>query len=56
MLEKRHGNRKGESEKKKAVRMRRPPPVHQGVLDEAVARLSLRDVTVKPMFGGRAIT
>src|SRR5262245_13584782 len=45
-------SRKGESEKKKAARARRPPPLHQGVLDEAVARLSLRDVTVKPMFGG----
>ena len=45
-------NRKGESEKKKGVRMRRPPPLHQGVLDEAVARLGLRDVTVKPLFGG----
>jgi TfoX/Sxy family transcriptional regulator of competence genes len=34
------------------TRSRRPPPFHQGTLDEAVARLSLRDVTVKRMFGG----
>jgi hypothetical protein len=52
MLKKDMANRKGESEKKKAVRVRRPPPLHQGVLDEAVARLGLRDVTVKPLFGG----
>lgn len=26
--------------------------MHQGVLDEAIARLNLRDVTVKRMFGG----
>ncbi len=45
-------NRKGESEKKKTVRTRRPAPLHQGVLDEAVARLGLHDVTVKPLFGG----
>jgi TfoX/Sxy family transcriptional regulator of competence genes len=32
--------------------VRRPPPLHQGVLDEALARLHLHDVTVKRMFGG----
>lgn len=37
---------------KKSTTPRRPPPLHQGTLDEAVARLSLRDVTVKRMFGG----
>lgn len=36
----------------KTLRPRRPPPFHQGTLDEAVARLSLRNVTVKRMFGG----
>ncbi len=34
-------------------RPRRPPPLHQGTLEEALARLGLRDITVKPMFGGR---
>lgn len=31
---------------------RRPPPLHQGTLEEALARLGLRDVTTKRMFGG----
>ncbi|NOT57588.1 MAG: hypothetical protein HOP18_23530 [Deltaproteobacteria bacterium] len=31
---------------------RRPPPLHQGTLDEALARLGLRDVPTKRMFGG----
>jgi len=31
---------------------RRPPPLHQGTLEEAVERLGLRDVTTKRMFGG----
>ncbi|MGE0822979.1 MAG: TfoX/Sxy family protein [Candidatus Binatia bacterium] len=31
---------------------RRPLPLHQGTLDEAVARLGLREVTTKRMFGG----
>ena len=31
---------------------RRPPPLHQGTLDESVTRLGLRDVTVRRMFGG----
>lgn len=31
---------------------RRPPPLHQGILDEALARLGLRDVPTKRMFGG----
>lgn len=30
----------------------RPPPLHQGTLDESVARLGLRGVSVKRMFGG----
>ena len=30
----------------------RPPPLHQGTLDEAVARLGLRGVTTRRMFGG----
>lgn len=37
---------------KKETRLRRPPPLQQGTLDESVARLGLRDVTVKRMFGG----
>lgn len=31
---------------------RRLPPLHQGTLDESIARLGLRGVTVKRMFGG----
>ena len=44
-----------ESKNVKAVkpdRARRPPPVHQNTLDESVARLGLRGVTVRRMFGG----
>ena len=36
----------------KLDRPRRPPPLHQGTLEESVARLELRDVTTKRMFGG----
>ena len=36
----------------KPVRERRPPPLHQGTLEESVARLGLRDVTMRRMFGG----
>ncbi len=39
-------------ERSKAAPPRRPPPLHQGTLDESVARLHLADVTVKRMFGG----
>jgi len=35
-----------------AASPRRPPPLHQGTLDEALARLGLRDVPTKRMFGG----
>ena len=35
-----------------ATSPRRPPPLHQGTLDEALARLGLRDVPTKRMFGG----
>jgi TfoX/Sxy family transcriptional regulator of competence genes len=45
-------NRRKAPEAKKSTRSRRPPPLQQGVLDEAIARLSLRDVTMKPLFGG----
>ena len=31
---------------------RRPPPLHQGTLEEALTRLGLHDVTTKRMFGG----
>jgi hypothetical protein len=31
---------------------RRPPPLHQGTLEEAVERLGLRGVATKRMFGG----
>ena len=31
---------------------RRPPPLHQGTLEEAITRLGLREVTTKRMFGG----
>lgn len=34
------------------ARARRPPPLHQGTLDESVTRLGLRGVTVRRMFGG----
>jgi TfoX/Sxy family transcriptional regulator of competence genes len=37
---------------KQTPKLKRSPPLHQGTLDESVARLSLRDVTVKRMFGG----
>lgn len=33
-------------------RPRRPPPLHQATLEESIARLSLRHVTTKRMFGG----
>ena len=33
-------------------RPRRPPPLHQGTLEEAIERLGLRQVTTKRMFGG----
>jgi hypothetical protein len=36
----------------KLVRPQRPPPLHQGTLEESVARLELRGVSVKRMFGG----
>ncbi|MGE0684087.1 MAG: TfoX/Sxy family protein [Candidatus Binatia bacterium] len=36
----------------KSVRSPQPPPLHQGTLDESVARLELRGVSVKRMFGG----
>jgi TfoX/Sxy family transcriptional regulator of competence genes len=36
----------------KPGRSRRPPPLHQATLAEAVARLGLHGVTVKRMFGG----
>lgn len=36
----------------KLDRPRRSPPLHQGTLEEAVARLGLRGVTTKRMFGG----
>lgn len=32
---------------------RRPPPLHQLTLEESIARLGLRGVTSKRMFGGR---
>jgi hypothetical protein len=35
-----------------ATSPRRPPPLHQGTLEEALARLSLHDVATKRMFGG----
>lgn len=31
---------------------RRPPPLHQLTIEESIARLGLRDVTSKRMFGG----
>lgn len=31
---------------------RRPLPLHQGTLDEAITRLGLQEVTTKRMFGG----
>ena len=43
---------KKSAESVKPARPRRPPPVHQGTLDESVARLGLRGVTVRRMFGG----
>lgn len=36
----------------KPDRPRRPSPLHQGTLEESVARLGLRGVTTKRMFGG----
>jgi TfoX/Sxy family transcriptional regulator of competence genes len=37
---------------RKLTRSRRPPPLHQVTLEESLARLGLRGVTVKRMFGG----
>ncbi len=36
----------------KLAQPRRPPPLHQATLEESIARLSLRHVTTKRMFGG----
>src|SRR5881409_141739 len=36
----------------KSARLRRPPPLHQATLEESIARLGLRGVTTKRMFGG----
>jgi TfoX/Sxy family transcriptional regulator of competence genes len=44
--------RRPEEKKDKPARPRRPPPLHQGTLEESVARLGLRAVTVRRMFGG----
>lgn len=44
---------KGTAGEPDVTRSKRPPPLHQGIFEEAVARLGLRGVTVKPMFGGR---
>ena len=38
--------------KPSTLRPRRPPPFHQGTLEEAIERLGLRGVTTKRMFGG----
>ena len=35
-----------------SARLRRPPPLHQATLEESIARLGLRGVTTKRMFGG----
>jgi hypothetical protein len=39
-------------ERPKPARPRRPPPLHQSTLEEAIDRLGLRGVTNKRMFGG----
>jgi TfoX/Sxy family transcriptional regulator of competence genes len=39
-------------EKPKPSRPRRPPPLHQPTLEEAIDRLGLRGVTSRRMFGG----
>jgi len=44
--------RKPEGQAEKPAHPRRPPPLHQGTLEESVARLGLRAVTVRRMFGG----
>jgi TfoX/Sxy family transcriptional regulator of competence genes len=46
-------NRARTSREPKETRSNRTPPLHQGALEEAITRLGLRGVTVKPMFGGR---
>lgn len=38
--------------KSSRLQPRRPPPLHQGTLEEAIERLGLRGVTTKRMFGG----
>jgi len=43
---------KPEGQAEKPARPRRPPPLQQGTLEESVARLGLRAVTVRRMFGG----
>jgi TfoX/Sxy family transcriptional regulator of competence genes len=40
------------SREPKPARPRRPPPLHQATLEESIARLGLRGVTTKHMFGG----
>jgi hypothetical protein len=45
--------KKGEKTRSRSTTSaRRPPPFHQGTLEEAMTRLGLRDVTTKRMFGG----
>ena len=46
-------NKRSSPREPKRSQQRRLPPLHQGTLEESLARLSLRSVTVKPMFGGR---
>lgn len=38
--------------KRSAPCSRRPPPLHQGTLEEAIERLGLQGITTKRMFGG----
>jgi len=45
-------NKEESSRTGKSTRPRRPPPLHQATLEESVARLGVRGVTVKRMFGG----
>lgn len=45
-------NKEESSRVGKSARPRRPPPLHQASLEESIARLGVRNVSVRRMFGG----
>jgi TfoX/Sxy family transcriptional regulator of competence genes len=45
-------NKEESSRAGKPTRPRRPPPLHRATLEDSIARLGIRGVSVKRMFGG----